>query len=177
MAARTKVKAETGSDEQAIVDRAVAAAQVVQPYQPPAIVPDPDGFYHGAEWIRVEPDWPGLQPRDGAGRLWIELDAGLTFAEASAIPAPFDTPFGQLYPHICHRVRAWNYRKPDPETGQMVPIPPPIEIGPAAFADVKPLTIVWLAYTLKTVHLNGGPNRKNETSSSADGPSGANDGA
>lgn len=163
MAARTKVKAETAADEQAVIDRAVATSQMVQPYRPPAIVPDPDGFYHDAQWIRVEAEWPGLIPREGFSPLWAEIDAGLTFADATAIPNPFETPFADLYPHVCPRVRAWNARKRDPETGEMSPVAPPMEIGAAAFIDIKPLIMIWLAHTLKTVHLGGGPNRKPET--------------
>ena len=156
-------KATTVEQDEAVAE-GLAVAATLAPYRPPAITPDPDGFYHDAQWIRVEPDWPGLQPRAEFGQLWVEIDAGLTFHEAMSIPEPFTTPWGELYPHVCHRVRAWNYRKRDPETGEMVPVPPPIEAGPDAFLDVKPLLLVWLAYTLKTVHLGGGPNRGKETS-------------
>lgn len=131
----------------------------------PAIVPDEDGYYHAADWIRVECDWPGLAPRDGFKPLWAEIDANLTFDDAEAIPDIFNTPFGQLYRHVCPRVRAWNARGIDQETGRLRLVPPPAEIGADAFRAVKPTIMLWLAYTLKTIHLGGGPNRPKETSS------------
>jgi len=153
------------------------AIEQLKRWELPAVAPDDDGFYQGADWIRIECDWPGLTPRDGAKPLWVEIDASLTFEEAEAIPNPFEAPFGHLYPHVCPRVRAWNYRRIDRETGTMVPVSPPAEAGPDAFRYVRPRTLVWLAYTLKTLHLGGGPNRGKETSASGDGSSGANDGA
>jgi hypothetical protein len=160
------------------VEEVVAeAAPVLANWTPPAIVPDDDGYYHDAQWVRIECDWETLKPREGFKPLWAEFDTSLTFAEAQAIPTPFGTPFRDLGPHVCHRVRAWNARMLDPETGKVAPAPPPAEAGLAAFDHVKPDLMIWITFVLKTLHLGGGPNRKNETAASLDGSSGPNDGA
>lgn len=141
----------------------------------PAVIPDGDGYYHNARWIRVVCEWPDLAPRPPAKPLWAEIDASLTFNEALRIPNPFEAPYGELIEHVEPRVRAWNARMVDPETGDLVPAPPPSEKGVAAFGDVDLRILVWLAFTLKTLHLAGGPNRGKGTSESAptsDGPSG-----
>ena len=138
----------------------------------PAIVPDADGFYHDADWLRIECDWPGLKPRDGFAPLWAEIDASLTFREALAIPLDAGTPMKDIYPHILHRVRAWNVREYNASTGQMEPVPPPSEIGMEALMRVRPLVVEWLALSIKLTSLNGGPNRKNETTPSGDGRDG-----
>src|SRR4030095_4095321 len=74
MPASTKKEEDTIIADELVIERA------------PAITPDPTGFYADADWIRVECDWPKLQPRDGFGKLWAEIDASLTFHEALAIP-------------------------------------------------------------------------------------------
>lgn len=152
----------TKKEEDAIIAEAIASHPViVEPF--PAIVPDEDGFYHNADWIRIECDWPGLAPREGFKPLWAEIDSNLTFDDAEAIPDVFNTNFGQLYRYVCPRVRAWNALGIDQATGELKPVPPPAEIGADAFRAVKPLILVWLAYTLKTIHLSGGPARPKET--------------
>lgn len=157
----------------------VAVAPVVElaNWMPPAIVPDEDGYYHDAQWLKVECDWDSLKPRPGFKPLWAEFDASLTFGEAQAIPLPFGTPFVDLAPHVCSRVRAWNARQLDPATGQVSPAPPPCEAGLRAFDFINPNIMAWIAFTLKTLHMRGGPNRPLETSGSDAGSSGPNDGA
>jgi hypothetical protein len=152
-------------------------AATAPPYALPAIEPDDDGYYHDAHWLTVACDWDSLKPRAGFKPLAAEIDVSLTFAEAMAIPDPFHTPFSELAPHVCPRVRAWNARMRDPETGKAVPAPPPAEAGVAAFRDVKPGIMAWLAFTLKTVHLGGGPNRGNATPPSGGGSDGPSDDA
>ena len=142
-----------------------------------AITPDADGYYGDADWIRVTCDWPQLQPRDGFQPLWAEIDASLTFREALAIPLETGTPMKDIYPHILHRVRAWNAREYNAVTGEMEPVPPPSEIGMDALMRVRPIVAEWLALTIKTTSLHGGPNRKNETTPSGDGRDGPSDGA
>lgn len=141
-----------------------------------AVVPDDDGFYHDAEWIKVTCEgWAGLEPRPGFSPLWAELDASLTIREASLIPNPFEATVAELVPHVAPRVRAWNVKWRNPETGQVEPVPPPAEIGGDAFLMAKTTILAWLAFTLKTLHLGGGPNRGKETSASDDGSSGSGD--
>lgn len=159
MAKAVRTKAE---EDEIIAEAITTNPVIVDPF--PAIVPDLDGFYHNSDWIRIECDWPGLIPREGFKPLWAEIDTNLTFDDAEAIPDVFNTNFGQLYRYVCPRVRAWNARGIDRKTGELKPVPPPAEIGPDAFRAVKPLILVWLAYTLKTIHLGGGPNRPKETS-------------
>jgi hypothetical protein len=146
------------------------------PYVPalPAVRPDEDGYYHDANWVVLECDWPGLKPREGFKPLWAEFDTSLTFAEAMAIPDPFNTPFGELYPHIVPRIRAWNCIRRNAETGETEPVPPPSEIGIEAFQFVRPMMMAWLGFTLKTLHLGGGPNRGKETPPSSVGSDGVN---
>jgi hypothetical protein len=142
----------------------------------PAVTPDADGYYHAARWIKVVCDWDGLAPREGAEPLWAEIDASLTFNEARRIPNPFETPYAELAKHVGPRVRAWNARMVDAETGNLVPAPPPSEKGMDAFWDVNVYILVWLAFTLRTLHLQGGPNRKNATTPSGAGSDGPSDG-
>lgn len=142
----------------------------------PAITPDPTGFYSDADWIRVECDWPKLQPRDGFGKLWAEIDASLTFHEALAIPLEAGVPMMDLFNQIVNRVRAWNMREFDAITNTMVPVPPPSEIGKAALMRVKPIVIEWLAFEIRQTSLFGGPNRKNEMTLSDPGSDGPNAG-
>lgn len=141
----------------------------------PAPEPDEDGYYPDADWVRIECDWDSLKPREGFKPLWAEFDVSLSFEEALRIPNPFATPIGELYPHVCPRVRAWNVKRRNPETGKLEPVPSPMEAGPDAFRGVKPAIVAWLASTLMTVHLRGGVSEKKEpteTSASGDGPSG-----
>lgn len=141
----------------------------------PVIVPDDDGYYQDADWIRIECDWESLKPRAGFKPMWAEIDASLTFHEALAIPLVAGTPMRAIYPHIVNRVRSWNIRAFNPESGKMEPVPPPCEIGVEALFRVRPAVVEWLGSIIKLTSLQGGPNRKNETSDSADGPSGTND--
>jgi len=167
MVAKTKTLETTEApvidDEQAVVDKAVSRFTFADDF--PAVVPDPDGFYHDASWIKIECDWDGLKPKPGCAPLWAEIDAGLTFDDAEAIPNIFETPYGQLYRYVCPRVRAWNAKARDLNTGHLMDVPPPAEIGPDAFRAIHPRILLWIAYTLKTIHLGGGPNRPKETSS------------
>lgn len=151
---------------------APASISAVVEWQKPAVKPDATGFYHDAAWMEIEADWPGLLPREGFAPLTAEIDASLTFDDCEAIPNPWDVPFGELYQHVCPYVRSWNAMGKNKETGEFGPVPPPAEIGPDAFRAVKPLILVWLAYTLKTLHIGGGPNRKKEAKPSDDGSSG-----
>lgn len=141
----------------------------------PAITPDPDGFYADADWIRVECDWPALQPREGFSKIWAEIDTSLTFQEAIAIPLEPGRSRLDLFAHLVHRVRAWNVREFDPVTNTFVPVPPPTEIGKAAFLRIKPVIVEWLAFTIREYTLNGGPNRKNGATASEPGHDGASD--
>lgn len=141
-----------------------------------AVVPDDDGFYHAANWIRVTCEgWAGLEPRPGFSPLWAEIDASLTIRESSLIPNPFEATIADLAPHVAPRVRAWNAKWLNPETGKAEPVPAPAEIGAEAFVMVQTTILAWLAFTLKTLHLGGGPNRGKETSASDDGSSGSGD--
>lgn len=141
-----------------------------------AVIPTPDGWYHDADWIRVECDgaepWGRLKPRDGAEPLWAEIDATLTIKEALSIPLGKGKPLMGVIPHLVTRVRAWNVREFDAEAGAYVPVPPPSEIGADAFTRCRPQVIEWLAFTLQDMSLNGGPNRGNEAPPSADTSSG-----
>lgn len=138
----------------------------------PAAIPSVDGWYGDAEWIRVECDWDVLRPRAGAQPLWAELDATLTIREAMSIPLGIGLPLSAVLPHIVHRVRAWNVHEYDPATGTMVPVPPPAEGGIDSFTRCRPVVVEWLTVQLQQLSLGGGPNRKNGTTPSGDGPSG-----
>lgn len=163
-----------------------AIARVEAPPEPAvgapsiAAIPGEDGWYGAADWIRVECDgaspWERLAPREGFAPLWAEIDAGMTFQEAFAIPLEPGTPIARLYPHIAPRIRAWNVREWDPATGQTVPVPPPNEIGIAAFVRCRPLVVEWLAWIVRETALRGGPNRKNETPRSGGGSDGSSGG-
>ena len=159
----TKAATRTKAEEDEIVAEAIASNPIIHDNFP-AVVPDPDGFYHSAQYLRMECDWPGLAPMEGCAPLWAEINATLTFDQCEAIPDPWNTNFGDLYRHICPHVRAWNARGIDQETGELRPIPPPAEIGADAFRAVRPAVLVWLGVTLKWMHLAGGPNRPKETS-------------
>lgn len=152
-------------------------AQPAKVFTFPAVVPDADGYYHAARWIRVVCEWEGLAPREGTEPLWAEIDASLTFNEAMRIPNPFETPYVELAAHVAPRVRAWNARMVDPATGELVPAPTPSETGMQAFYDVNIHILVWLAFTLRTLHIAGGPNRGKETKQSDGTSDGPNDGA
>lgn len=159
----------TKQQEDEIIAEAIAQHPPLIRDEFPAVIPDPDGFYHSAQYIRIECDWPGLAPLEGCAPLWAELNATLTFADSEQIPDPWQTTFGELYRYVCPHVRAWNARGIDRESGELRPVPPPAEIGPDAFRVVRPLILVWLAFTLKTLHLGGGPNRGKETQESSPG--------
>jgi hypothetical protein len=135
-----------------------------------AAIPGADGWYGNADWIRVECDgespWEMLKPREGFPPLWAEIDATLTFGEALAIPIQSGIPLIKLFAHIAPRVRAWNVMEFDAETGTMVDVPPPAEIGTAALMRCRPAVAEWLAWTLRQTTLSGGPNRKNATTPS-----------
>lgn len=170
MAAKTK-------ETDAIVDEEPQTVPVepTKVYTFPAVIPDADGYYHDARWLKVTCDWGVLKPREGAAPLWAEIDAALTFNEARAIPDPFNTPYVDLAEHVAPRVRAWNAKRVDPATGELVDAAPPSELGMQAFYDVNVYILAWLAYTLKTIHLGGGPNRGNATTPSGGGSDGTSD--
>ncbi len=159
------------------LDQALEQAETLLSKKKPAIKPDGVGFYYDADWIRIECDWPMLQPREGFEKLWAEIDASLTFQEALAIPIEAGVPMKDLFDQIVHRVRAWNAEIYDPQAQAMVPVPPPSEIGFAALMQVRPVVVEWLAYVIRNTSLYGGPNRKNEVTPSPAGSAGPSDGA
>ena len=138
----------------------------------PAPRPDETGWYSDADWITVECEWPALKPRDGFAPVTAEIDASLTFKEAIAIPIEAGVPLINIFRHIAPRVRAWNVQEWDAESGALVPVPPPSEIGTEAFMRCRPLVVEWLGWAVRTYSLNGGPNRKNGATPSGDGSSG-----
>lgn len=169
----TKVKEPT--DEIAVDPVAAPVIPTVPEMPTIAAIPGDDGWYGDADWIRVSCEWPALKPRDGFEPIWAEFDATLSFREATSIPTEAGVPLIKLFAHIAPRIRAWNVREFDADSGQMVPVPPPMEIGTEALMRCRGLVVEWLAYTLRSISLFGGPNRKNEPSTSDELPATPND--
>jgi hypothetical protein len=137
------------------------------------------GFLHTDEWVWIDCEDPSLTPREGAQPLRAEFYVGLTVGEAMALPNPFNggTTVQQVADAAAPFVRAWNLTAIDRATGEVTPVPPPIEGGFESFKQARPGVASWCVWSLIQLHVNGGPDRPNAETPSGDTPDGTNEDA
>lgn len=122
----------------------------------------PTGYRTKVRTVELVCDWASLEPEEGAPPLTVTVVKNLTFDAINAIPNPYivnpdgdgvliqTTP--ELQVAIAPWVLAWNCEALDLKTGQMMPVPPPAEMGADAFRVVDWLIAPWIADKLRNVH-------------------------
>lgn len=106
------------------------------------------GFVPKVRTVRVECDWPDLQPAAGGEQLWAEIE-DITFDEQAAIPYGQQFRYADLWAAIAPYVHAWNATGRNRETKQYEALPPPAEAGPEMFSRCPKMVAQWLAIELK----------------------------
>lgn len=94
-----------------------------------------------------------FEAAEGAEPFRATIVTSLTFAEIAAIPLNSETTWPELFQAIAPYVTEWNAMGRNLETGEYEPLPPPAEAGPDVLRGVSTETSIFLATSLKTVHL------------------------
>jgi hypothetical protein len=120
-------------------------------------------------------DWPGLEPNEGSDPLVATVPARLTWEDLEWIPMFTFTDGGLSYPDakalreaVAPFVLAWNCEKVNRDTGTVEPAP--ADGGPDVFLVVDQDILLWLGFTLKTMHLPSKADQKKDTKPSAATP-------
>jgi hypothetical protein len=95
-------------------------------------------------------DW--IEPAEGHDLFTVTVRSNLTFDEIDAIAYGNGAMHIDLWKSIAPYVLAWNATAINLETGQVEPIPPPVEAGPQVFSAIDPVVVEWLGFRLKRIY-------------------------
>lgn len=127
------------------------------------------GFRRKHRWIRFTCELATLEPEDGCEPLWIEVPNSLTWEEIDTLRFTDDQTYADRWVLIAPYVRAWNAVGVDGVTGDLTPLPPPIEAGPEVFRALDRDICTWIDLTVQNA-FRGDQKRPKETTPSDDTP-------
>lgn len=113
------------------------------------------GYIRRPRYTRVECDWDGLKPEDGAEPLWIEVKESNTWDEVDDMAMTPEQTYAERWAVIAPYIRSWNAMGLDAESGEMAPLPPPAEAGPSIFSALDRMVFIWIDMQVRTAHLGG----------------------
>lgn len=95
------------------------------------------------EWVTYP------EASDPTNALQVEIQRNVSFAETDSIVLHGKVTFEQIRQSLAPYIRNWNLQGRDINTGEIVPIPPPMQAGPDMLMYVENQELIWIAMAIK----------------------------